>query len=111
MQDAINQEVVARLAAQNATIKEALITTKVDEELERRKQLAVDALEEIESLTTQLTTMGQDALFDDAGKPLLTGYNAKQNAERQRLKEKIEKLETVLANALGEKADWSGLEK
>ena len=110
LQATLDQEVAKRLADKNPSVKEAIITSKVDEELNKRKAIAVDTLKRIAAFQKRLTDMEQDAMFDGDGKPLMTGFNAKQNKERKKIKEDMDKLETALANALGEKADWSGLD-
>ena len=107
----IDQEIVKRLAQQNVKVKEALIQTKVDEELARRKTVACKALAKIVELRKQVADMKQDAMFDDDGKPLLIGWSAAQNAIRNGIKERINNFEKALGDALGDKADWSTLEK
>lgn len=107
----LDAEVTKRIAEANPTVREAVITSKVDDALARRKQLALDTLNSIAGYKKNLHDQQQDALFDGDGKPLMVGFNAQQSARRQQWKEEMTRLETALANALGEKADWTGLEK
>lgn len=107
----IDQEITKRLANQNASVRETLIKVKVDEELSRRKTLAIKTLAKITELRKQFADMKQDAMFDDEGKPLLIGWSAAQNAIRGGIRDRIDNLEKALTDALGEKADWTALEK
>jgi hypothetical protein len=107
----IAQQVALKLTERNASIRQAVITFKVDEALNHRKSLALATLANIADYQRRLAAMEQDVLFDSDGKTIFTGFNAKQNADREKYKKEIERMEALLANALGEKADWSGLEK
>lgn len=70
----------------------------------------MQTIAKIENYQKALAGIKQTAMFDADGKPIVVGFNETQNAERQRLRENINKLEDALREAFGEKANWKALE-
>lgn len=105
----INAEVAQELAKQNPTIKAMIVKINVDNELEKRKTIALKALRKVEQLNTNLAEMKQEAVYDDAGKATVLGWTEHQNQIRTTTKQELEKYEAALVQALGEKADWTAV--
>lgn len=105
----INTEITQELAKQNPTIKAMIVKLKVDDELEKRKTIALQALRKVEGLNQTLEAMTPDAIYDDNGEAKVTGWTPAQNKQRNEIKGQLEKYEAALVQALGEQADWTAV--
>lgn len=106
----ISEAILSKIAMDNHLIEEQIVEEKATAVLQRRKQLAVKAMESIASLQETFNNMQPEEVSDEEGKTVWKGYNKHATAERKQTKSRIAKLEEALAKALNN-AEWKDLEE
>jgi chaperonin cofactor prefoldin len=107
----IQQVVKTRLVDQNPSVKESYIQKQVDAKIQSRIQLVEKAINSVAEATKELRKIKPDQVFYGVdGKVIQEAYTKELLDKKNKLVEKIEKIENALTKAL-EEADYSKLEE
>ena len=106
----IEQKIAKAIKA--APVEEYIIGNLVDQEAERRADIAVSAINILEGLRKK-SIQPDSKLYDENGKELQAAYSANANKQRIALETNVKTLTDNLEKALktNEQSDWDALEK
>lgn len=108
----IRKRVTETLGNAGGRVKEAVITTLVDAQIERRKSAILKAVEKLEAADRELIKLrnqGNQA-YDHEMKPIgQPTFTKQQGEEIKKQVEAISKLEGALSKALGDNPDFQKL--
>jgi len=107
---AFKEMVAGRLAQSGPQVRDAVVSTLTDAQIERRKKAVLSIIEKLDGKDRELQK-GMRAgavVFGPDEKPLPPTFTKEQLESNKKLREEISKMESALSKAL-ESNDWSRL--
>ncbi|MGV8131756.1 MAG: hypothetical protein ACP5N7_06680 [Candidatus Pacearchaeota archaeon] len=110
----IREEVAGKLKSSGTTVSEAIVTKMVEDEIKRRTGLVTQAFGMLITIKAEYEAIRPDVQeFDGDGNQVKKAYSAKANGERQKVKKRLQNIESAINTALDETkgCDYKKLEE